>query len=182
MRKTLIRFFTIADFEEEEKWLSKKHSEGWKIVKMTPPCFYTFEQCEPDDYIYKLDFQNSEQTPEYMQMLSDFGWEYFASCLGWLYFRKKASGIQTEEDGELFSDSESKTEFVTKIVKTRMLPLTLIFFCCILPNLSRYLGGTVPGPAGRVFTIFFAVMFLIYVFLIVYCGIKLRKIKNKYSK
>ena len=91
MRKTLVHFFTIADYEEEEIWLRKQHKAGWKLVKMTPPCFFTFEECVPEDVIYRLDYKNSEQTEEYMQMLGDFGWEYCGKCLGWLYFRKPAS-------------------------------------------------------------------------------------------
>ncbi|MBQ1690677.1 MAG: DUF2812 domain-containing protein, partial [Firmicutes bacterium] len=76
MLKTFIRFFTIADYEDEELWLRYKHREGWKLVSMTPPCFYHFESCEPEDVIYRMDFKNNTQTPEYMQMISDFGWEY----------------------------------------------------------------------------------------------------------
>lgn len=41
--KLKIRFFTIADYIEEEIWLRKMHNEGWKLVKMVPPCFYKFE-------------------------------------------------------------------------------------------------------------------------------------------
>lgn len=37
--KTIIRFFTIADYEEEEMWLHSQHMNGWKLVKMTPPLF-----------------------------------------------------------------------------------------------------------------------------------------------
>ena len=44
MRKTKIRFFTIADYEDEELWLRRQHQNGWKLVKMTSPCFYTFEE------------------------------------------------------------------------------------------------------------------------------------------
>ena len=68
MRKTLIHIFTIADYEEEEMWLREQHRSGWKIVKMTPPCFYTFESCEPEDVIYRLDYKNSGQTYDYMRM------------------------------------------------------------------------------------------------------------------
>ena len=31
MDKTVIRSFTIADFEEEEIWLREKHKSGWKL-------------------------------------------------------------------------------------------------------------------------------------------------------
>ena len=34
MRKTLVHFFTIADYEEEEVWLRKQHNSGWKLVKI----------------------------------------------------------------------------------------------------------------------------------------------------
>ena len=39
-RKTVIRFFTIADYEEEEVWLHNQHKNGWKLSRMIPPCFY----------------------------------------------------------------------------------------------------------------------------------------------
>ena len=95
MRKTFVHFFTIADYEEEEIWLREQHKDGWKLVKMIPPCFYTFEECVPEDVIYRLDYRNSEQTEEYMQMVGDFGWEYCSKCFGWLYFRKPASAAET---------------------------------------------------------------------------------------
>lgn len=177
MRKTLVRFFTIADYEEEEIWLREQHKSGWKIVRMTPPCFYVFEACEPEDVIYRLDYKNSSQTPEYMQMLADFGWEYCAQCMGWLYFRKPAWDAASEEDGELFSDNASRVDMVSRIVKTRLLPLAVIFLCCVIPNLLR----SYSGPFGTGFGIFFGVMFVIYVFLIVHCGRKLKKIRDKYQ-
>lgn len=182
MRKTVIRFYTIADFEEEEIWLRNMHGKGWKIVSVTLPCFYHFESCEPEDVIYRLDCKNSEQTPDYMQMLSDFGWENFEECTGWLYFRKPAKDVQTQEDGELFSDRESKTDFVKNIVITRLLPLEVIFLCCVAPNFVRYFSGNSIGVAGKLLTVFFGIMFVLYSFLITYCGIKLAKLRKKYGK
>ena len=35
-KKTVIRFFTIADYEDEEIWLHNQHMSGWKLVKMIP--------------------------------------------------------------------------------------------------------------------------------------------------
>ena len=181
MNKTMIRFFTIADYEEEEDWLRKQHKDGWKLVKMIPPCVYLFEACEPDDVIYRLDYRNSRQTDEYMQMMKDFGWEYFAQCFGWLYFRKPADAAGTEQDGELFSDNASRVELVSHIVKTRLVPLTVIFLCCVLPNFLRCASGEYIGGFGSFFSIFFGIMFVVYVILIVYCGNKLRKIRSRYT-
>ena len=181
MRKTLLRIFTIADYEEEERWLRTRHRNGWKLVRMIPPCFYIFESCKPEDVIYRLDYKNSEQTPEYMQMLEDFGWEYFAHCTGWLYFRKSAGAVDSDEEGELFSDNISRVEMVKHIVKTRLLPLSVIFLCCVIPNFMRYANNDSSGGLSIFFGCFFGVMFVLYLFLIVYCGIKLARIRRRYE-
>ena len=179
--KNMTRFFTIADFEEEEIWLREQHKSGWKLVGMTPPCFYTFEQCEPEDVIYRLDFTNNENGEDYFRMLSDFGWEHIGRCVGWEYYRKPAAQAETEEDGELFSDNESRAEQVNKIIKKRMLPLLCIFLCAVVPNFLRYMNGDYINLWGKVFGTFFAVMFVVYLYLIVHCGRKLRKISARYT-
>ena len=74
MCKTLIHFFTIADFEEEEIWLREQHKKGLKLVKMIIPCFYIFEECEPEDVIYRLDYQNIKPGDDYWKMLEDFAY------------------------------------------------------------------------------------------------------------
>ena len=78
--KTVLRFFTIADYEEEEQWLHQQHSRGWKLVKMIPPCFYRFEKCQPEDVVYRLDYQNGQENGNYFQMFHDYGWEYLGQC------------------------------------------------------------------------------------------------------
>ena len=178
--KTMIRFFTIADYEEEEIWLREQHRKGWKLARTTLPCFYTFERCEPEDVIYRLDFKNGEEKDDYFQMYRDYGWEYFNACAGWLYFRKRAAEVTDEADGELFSDGLSKVEMVKKLVYSRILPLLLLFFCCILPNLTMSLSGLFPGSAFLGF--FFGLMFGLYLFLFIYCGVKLSKLKKKYEE
>ncbi len=179
MRKTFIRFFTIADYEEEEIWLRNQHLGGWKLVKLTAPCFYTFESCEPQDVIYRLDYKNNAQTEDYMQMLADFGWEYFERCFGWLYFRKPAEEAASEGDGELFSDNASRLALADHVVKTRLLPLAVIFLCCVVPNLFNAVNDRM-GGLSTFFGICFGIMFVVYVSMIVYCGIKLKRIRDRY--
>lgn len=180
MNKTFIRFFTIADYEEEERWLRDQQKSGWKLVKTTPPCFYTFESCTPQDVIYRLDYKNSSETDEYMQMLRDFGWENCGRCIGWLYFRKSADATESAEEGELFSDNSSRIHMIRHILKTRYFPLCVIFLCCIVNNLSNAFRMINSGTAGIVFGLIFWLLFLLYIFLLTYCGIKLMKLKNKY--
>ena len=80
--KLKIRFYTIADFKEEEIWLREEHKKGWKLTKMVPPYFYHFEKCPPEDVIYRLDFRNNKENEDYMQMVQDYGWEYSATVWG----------------------------------------------------------------------------------------------------
>jgi hypothetical protein len=174
--KLKIRLFTIADYAEEEQWLRAQHQKGWKFKKMTPPCFYTFEQCQPEDVIYRLDFKDAAQ--EYMQMCADFGWEYAGNCVGWLYFRKPVSQMDTEQEGELFSDNESKVDMVQQVIKRRMLPIFVIFLCCVLPQLSRTLNG---DGGGIGFLIFWLVMLALYLYILLHCGLKLMRLKRKYK-
>ncbi|MBR2578294.1 MAG: DUF2812 domain-containing protein [Erysipelotrichaceae bacterium] len=180
MNRTMIRFFTIADFEDEEIWLRQQHQQGLKLVKMTIPCFYTFEECEPQDVIYRLDYRNGLQDEEYMRMFKDFGWECFDECLGWLYFRKPAFEVNDEEEGEIFSDNMSRIGFVENIIKTRLIPLCVIFLCCVIPNLLNSMNGRL-GGYSEIFTVIFSVMFMIYVYLIIHCSLKLKNIRDRYS-
>ena len=138
--KTMIRFFTIADYEDEEIWLREQHRKGWKLQRMIVPCFYIFEACTPEDVIYRLDYRNHEE--------------------------------------DSFSDDASRVELVDHVVRTRMLPLLTIFLCCVLPNLFRSLDeGFATGM-----TVFFGVMFLLYLYLFIHCGFKLRHLRKKYSR
>lgn len=177
-QKTIIRFFTIADYEEEEIWLHNQHRNGWKLVKMTVPCFFTFEKCTPEDVTYRLDYKNNSETGDYYQLFRDYGWEYIGHCVGWLYFRKPLSQMDSERDGEIFSDNESRIDMINHVVKTRFLPILIIFLCSVLPNFLRSIETN--EPSAIVITMFFATIALLYIYLIVYCGLKLRKLRKKY--
>lgn len=155
-RKTVIRFFTIADYEEEEVWLHDQHKNGWKFLKMIPPCFYIFEKCVPDDVVYRLDYKNNTENDGYFQIFGDYGWEYIGQCVGWLYFRKPLSETESVKDSEIFSDKESRIDVIDHVIKTRLLPVLIIFLCCVLPNLLKSTEDNEPFSA--VFTVFFAVM------------------------
>lgn len=84
--------------------------------------------------------------------------------------------MDSERDGEIFSDNESRIEMIDHVVKTRLLPILIIFLCCVLPNFIRSIETN--DPLTTVFTVFFAIMTLLYSYLIVYCGLKLRKLRK----
>ena len=180
-RVTKIAFFTIADFKEEEVWLRERAREGLHFVRMYTPCFYVFEEGEPEDVIYRLDFTNNEENRDYARMLADFGWENCGRCVGWVYWRKPAEEAENEGEGELFTDDAGRLDMVKKVVRTRLLPLLLIFFCCVLPNLFRALDGGMYGASGF-FLGFFGIMTVLYLWLFIHCGGKLRRMQKELEK
>ncbi len=183
MSSMKIRFFTIADYEEEEIWLREQHRNGLRLVNTIIPCFYFFEKCTPEDVVYRLDYKNNMQNGDYMQMAQDFGWEYFHSCMGWLYFRKPVSEMGSGREEEIFSDGASKVEMIRHIVRTRMLPILIVFLCCVLPNAWHFLEGN-PMFSGKfefVLGMFYYVMLVLYLYLIIRCGRKLKKLQKRYE-
>ena len=53
--KRVRKFFSIAEFEKEEKYLTDMAAQGWRFVD-TNGSIYTFERCEPEQVVYRLDF------------------------------------------------------------------------------------------------------------------------------
>lgn len=99
-------------------------------------------ECTPKDVVYRLDYKNSKATSDYKQMFQDYGWEYVGDCVSGLYFRKRSSEIQQENDGEIFSDVESGVDMIQHILKTHMMSLFVIFLHCMLPNWDRVFSGS----------------------------------------
>lgn len=176
--KTLYRF-TIADYKEEEQFLQEQHRQGWKLIKLYPPIGFVFEECEPEDYVYQLDFPQvkNQDTTNYLQLFEDCDWEYIGKCLNWYYFRKPE---YYEEDLSIFSDPTSKIEMIQRIVQTRMLPLLIILLCCLLPNISFLAMGTM-SITEQVLFFFLIMMFGLYVYLLIHCGLKLKRLKEAFE-
>ncbi len=180
MSKVKVHVFSIADYEEEEIWLRRQHQQGLRFIKIVPPCFYVFEECSPEDVVYRLDYQNRSASSDYKQMFQDYGWEYTGSCAGWLYFRKPASQIRQENDGEIFSDGQSKADMIQHVLKTRMMPLLAIFFCLLLLNWVRAFSGSL-GKVDAFLIVCFSVLIVLYLCLMIHCGRKLAKLRKKYK-
>ncbi|MCI8583707.1 MAG: DUF2812 domain-containing protein [Dorea sp.] len=181
-RKTEIKIFTIADYEEEETWLREQHRQGWKLVNTNLPVFYHFVKCEPEDVVYRLDYKNSGEDRNYMQMFQDYGWEYFNSCMGWLYFRKPVSEMDSDMDEEIFSDGESKLDMLEHVLKTRMLPLAAAFLCCLIPGWLRLLGELDGDILAEPLFVIMSLLVFLYVILFIHCGRKFVRLRRKYRK
>lgn len=119
--------FFISEFNEEAAWLSFMHRQGWRFIS-TNGKKYEFEQCEPEDWIYQLDFkENGVADEDYIQMFNDYGWEYAFQYGKWFYFRKKKTA--EEEDLSIFSDRESKIALCKRVINgdaLRIVPIIML--------------------------------------------------------
>lgn len=182
-RKCRIRFFTIADYEEEERWLRQQHNKGWRLADFLPPCFYVFQRCAPEDVVYRLDFQPGAMDTDYIQMFAEYGWEYCHRFAGWLYFRKPSAQMELAQEAEIFSDDATKRERIRSILRTRMLPILILFLLCVVPQWAlciQHAGAA--GGAAWFFCMFFTVLALLSLYLVVYCGLKLYALGRRYRK
>ncbi|MCL2342954.1 MAG: DUF2812 domain-containing protein [Firmicutes bacterium] len=123
------KFF--ADYEKEEKWLNEKVAKGFAMMHYNF-CHYTFEDCVPGEYIYRIELLKNRVTHpdsvKYIHFMEDSGAEQVASYLNWVYFRKKAA------DGpfEIFSDIESRIAHYQRIVGLWIAIGCLILFAVLM--------------------------------------------------
>ena len=177
MNKTEFRFFTIADWQEEEEYLSHMHKKGWRL-KRIGFADYHFEKCEPENVTYRLDYNKASVKDKegYLQMFKDCGWEYIFNKFGYSYFRKKEE--PGDKEREIFSDSRSKIEMMERVIKSRGIILGLLYvmeFFFLFFSLGQVAAGRTAYIAE----------FLIYSFLtVLYTGMfvkmyrKYKEIKN----
>ena len=179
--KTLFRFFTLFEYEEEEDFLEKQHKNGWKVVNYKLPGFYKFEKCEPEDMTYRIDFtnENGSRNAEYRQMFADNGWEFLWSVNGFSIFRKERTSA-IEGNNEIFSDNESRLQMLQKIQQLRLLPIFIIFLCAVLPNFLKGLNGEFCSSlADNIITAFFGLMFVLYIYVFIKSFVKIKKLKEE---
>lgn len=163
-KKTTLKLFTIAQYQQEEEYLSSMHENGWKLSKITFPGIYHFEKCDPKKVTYRLDYNKDgiKHKSEYVKMFSDCGWDYLFDFVGYSYFCKESDNQPEKE--EIFCDDASRLDMMKRVLKGRIYPLIILFLCVILPQFLEYTVGGGFGGGGPVQTIL-AVVFLLLIFL-----------------
>lgn len=174
--KTVFKWFDITQHEEEQEYLRSMHLRGWKLQKVKW-AFYTFEQCEPEDVVYQLDYhQEIEDRAEYLQMFRDCGWEYIQDMMGYAYFRKPVREMLGNEEA-IFCDDESRMAMWDRVFKGRVRILLVILFCCIIPQLITQ--SSFDHVGNTVMFWLFVVLLAVYIWILGRFAWKYHKAKNK---
>lgn len=179
-KKVELRVFTIADWEKEERYLQKRHQEGWKFEKVSMTGLYHFVKCMPEDVVYQLDYNEEglQHKDEYVQMFKDCGWEYIQDFGGYSYFRKPVSEMQGKE--EIFCDDESRLDMMRRVFAGRYIPILIVLMLLILPNLFEQLQSS--EADAPILLVLFLILLVIYGWAAVSFGVRYWKLKRKTEK
>lgn len=159
--KTVFKYFTIPQYQQEEDYLSAMNAKGWRFTHATFPGLYHFEKCEPGQVAYRLDYNQEgiRNKAEYIQMFSDCGWEYICDFVGYSYFRKE--GKAGEEREEIFCDDASRLDMMKRVYRGRIIPVILLFALVIISQLfMNTLGNSVGSYVGFIATEILSFIFL----------------------
>lgn len=176
--KRCCRLYSLTDYEQEEKWLREMANKGW-MLKSAKPIVYTFERADPQDIVFKLDFQSTRIQPDddYMRMLEDYGWTYLTSLNNYRYLYKTASG--NNDNDEIYTDNASKLEMLKRILRFRILPIMCVFFVCVIPNFVCVVNREFDSVTMDVLWI---VLLILYCFALAKVGIGYKRLYKKFSK
>lgn len=169
--KRYFRYFTIADYEREQKWLNAMSRSGWNFVR-TNGFIYTFEKGTPGEYIYKLDLPNESMTDvevdAYYKFMEECGIEVVSSFKFWRYLRKKSA------DGPFDATNNTMTQLsmVNKAygVATKTMNIIIVIFALVvlalniaLSFVTGYVAGFISGIIHGIASSAFLVMAIIMV-------------------
>ena len=201
--KKEFHLFLLPEYEEEEKYLNKMAKKGYRLEKITLPGIYSFTKTEPEDMIYRIDFnpQKKEDLAGYHQMFADYGWEYLQDMNEYSYFRKPADVRDEDADSDhdicrnentdsnndicrnedIYSDNDSRLDMIKRILRTKMLPFMILFLGIVIPQFVGAIFHGSMGPAGRTILIMWTVVLVLYIYIFVRCYVGFKRLKKKYE-
>ena len=183
--KRVWRYYTLADYEKEEQFLSKMAAQGWRFVD-TNGFRYTFERCEPEQVVYRIDFSGLDlnERDDYYAMFRDFGWEYLQDFNGFSYFCKNGKGV-SEDELEIFSDNSSRIEMMKRVILSKLLPVLVMWLGAGMILSTRFLNNILSDSmdAGDwAMTIGYALLLLFTSAVATRMIVGFARLKNKYRK
>ena len=113
MKETMInktKWFWPWQDDQEEAWLEQMAQQGLHLKQAGSFARYQFIQGQPQNYIYRLDFQDAQKQANkeaYLRLFADAGWEHLGQKSGWQYYRKPS---RPGDEEEIFTDAETKIE------------------------------------------------------------------------
>ena len=141
MQKVAYRVF--MDYEKEEAWLNEMAAKGFALTDFFF-CRYKFSDCEPGEYIYRIELLDNlpshMESRAYIDFMAENGVEHVASWFRWVYFRRKAGDGQFD----IYSDIGSRIKHYQGILAL-WLPILIMDAIIGVMNLVQGIGRLAEG-------------------------------------
>ena len=164
--KVQFRMFTIFDLDKVEDYLHEMHLKGWKF-KSNRFGFFYFEQCQPDDVIYRVwNTSYLRKNEMVLESIKDRGWGFVEGC-PYSVFRKATSDLASND--QFCMGSRLRWEGVKSA------------FCSCVASIS---GGLVVcmSPFRENLSQSFFIIFALYALMISYLIYSFYRLRKKYHK
>jgi len=140
----MTKFRLYLDKDKETAWINEMAQSGFALKSFFAG-FYTFENCEPGEYIYQIDFGNKffSVNDDYRDFMEENSIEIVCLWGYWIILRKHA------DQGEfvLYTDVDSSIDHYTKILKMFKV-VTIIELICFMIEIIGAMNGAAIGFFG----------------------------------
>lgn len=170
---TEYRFFTPADFREEQAYLELKHRQGKAFVGVHN-FKYTFKPASRMDMVYVRDYKEDDIfVDDYISMYEESGWEFVYRTKENYYFRTHKDAISQPEELEIFSTYYDRAQYFGKLHMQWMSDVFVVLLVAVFGIVALSLAGCfefatfVDGllVGGVAFLLFCSVSFLAMLFI-----------------
>ena len=93
----------FVDFDKEERWINEMSKAGWAFWH-TNGVFYRFKKCEPNEFIYQIDFdekKTKDEVDDYVSFRSSCGDRFVHQWKQKLYWKRKTTSGPFEAENNV---------------------------------------------------------------------------------
>jgi len=136
----MTKFRLYLDKDKETTWINEMAQSGFALKSFFAG-FYTFEKCEPGEYIYQIDFGSKlfSVNEDYRDFMEENNIEIVCLWGYWIILRKHAK----EGEFVLYTDVDSSIEHYIKILKMFKIVTIIELICFMLETIGAMNGATI---------------------------------------
>ena len=140
----MTKFRLYFNKDKETTWLNEMAAKGYALKSFFAG-FYSFEKCEPGEYVYQIDFGSKifSVSDDYREFMAENNIEIVCLWGYWIILRKRAS----EGEFVLYTDVDSSIEHYTKILKM-FKGVTIVELICFFVETIITMTGSPVGIFG----------------------------------
>ena len=140
------RYYTLSQYHQEEQWLESMAQKGWRIKKAFVPGLYFFDKAEPVKMLYRFDFfAGHAQRSDAIALYEEYGWKAVFIMNGFVLFAHPDDG---QADQEIFSTEEDRKGMIRRIIKGRMVPVTILSDLSLMLMVYQFTFRRMPQDFG----------------------------------